>query len=514
MRNIRLSRPQILTAFLFVCFCIFAFCFPYSGDDLFWGSQHGLDLLANFFQGYNGRYLGNLLVLAITRSKLLDAFVMGACFTWACWICFKYTKEQHITSYFLAAVLFFLIPKSVGAQALLWSAGFANYVPSACISAAYLLLTKNITDTAPPSYHKYASLGTFLMGFLGALFMENITLFNICLAVAVIGYTWLKFRRVFSAHVGFLMGAILGAVTLFSNPCYFQVASDTDSYRHVTQTVYESIIYCVKNANQLLDYLIYENIVFCLIVTLLLVILVCHRIRNSVPSKGRTAAKIFLVIHILSTAVVSFFHQYPDALYRIPCDLGIYPFLVEVFLILIALVYIATIVAEIYLCIPKECQFHMLIPLYCVPVALAPLLLVDPIGPRNVFFAYLLMMLFTTELFGHVWANCISGIQIRKTVYAGICAVLLLQVLVYGAAFLSIRHWDTERSVFAKWQSDNGSSTIYLCDLPYHESMHKTSPDAEPWATYYKQFYGLREDVSLEFVSREELATMIHQKTP
>ena len=36
-------------------------------DDLTWGSSVGLDRLSNWFAGYNGRYVGNLIVIALTR---------------------------------------------------------------------------------------------------------------------------------------------------------------------------------------------------------------------------------------------------------------------------------------------------------------------------------------------------------------------------------------------------------------------------------------------------------------
>ena len=53
-------------------------CAPYFKDDWAWGSQVGLDRLQSHFTGYNGRYLGNLLVMVLTRSLPVKIILMTA----------------------------------------------------------------------------------------------------------------------------------------------------------------------------------------------------------------------------------------------------------------------------------------------------------------------------------------------------------------------------------------------------------------------------------------------------
>ena len=65
-----------------VCFlvcAVLAWFFPYSGDDWAWGSEIGADRLRSWFEMYNGRYVGNLFVLAMTRSNLAKALIMSVC---------------------------------------------------------------------------------------------------------------------------------------------------------------------------------------------------------------------------------------------------------------------------------------------------------------------------------------------------------------------------------------------------------------------------------------------------
>ena len=63
-----------------ICFGVVAvlcYLFPYTGDDWAWGSQIGIDRLNQWFENYNGRYVGNLIVLVMTRSNLLKAVIMS-----------------------------------------------------------------------------------------------------------------------------------------------------------------------------------------------------------------------------------------------------------------------------------------------------------------------------------------------------------------------------------------------------------------------------------------------------
>ena len=76
-KKIRDNKYYILLFLLFALLCYF---FPYSGDDWAWGTQIGIDRLNIWFDNYNGRYAGNLLILAITRSKLLRIIIESLAF--------------------------------------------------------------------------------------------------------------------------------------------------------------------------------------------------------------------------------------------------------------------------------------------------------------------------------------------------------------------------------------------------------------------------------------------------
>ena len=223
-------------------------------------------------------------------------------------------------------------------------------------------------------------------------------------------------------------------------------------------------------------------------------------------SRVALAARINLGVHIFFFLFIAFLHFFPDSLYTIPCTAGIFPFLVEFFFVVLALCYFLTIILAIWLCVPKTRQFRMLMPLFCVPVVIAPVLFVDPIGPRCAFAAYVLLMVFTLDFYAYVRANIATGLKIRNALSAGLSVAAILQVILISATFLSISKGDMLRTEYTRMQADQNSQTVYIFTLPHSEMMHNSTP--EDWngtTAYYKAYHGLDPETELQIVSLEEL---------
>ena len=131
-----------LTAIIFFALCSL---FPYSGDDWAWGSQIGIDRLNTWFDNYSGRYFGNLIVLALTRSKLLRNVVMAGTLTGIiALICEMTSKEKRSRVFFVMCSLLVFMPKGIFRQSIVWIAGFSNYVTSVLFSLIYIYYTRYI----------------------------------------------------------------------------------------------------------------------------------------------------------------------------------------------------------------------------------------------------------------------------------------------------------------------------------------------------------------------------------
>ena len=77
MKTLKENRIYIL---LFIVFAVLFSLFPLTGDDLGWATSDGMNLFKKGFDGYNGRYLGNLFALIFTRFDLLRVIVKSFSF--------------------------------------------------------------------------------------------------------------------------------------------------------------------------------------------------------------------------------------------------------------------------------------------------------------------------------------------------------------------------------------------------------------------------------------------------
>lgn len=489
---------------LFVLFFSIAFLFPYTGDDWTWGSDAGIAYFETFFAGYNGRYLGNLLVLALTRSKLLDAMVMAGSYVLVCFFCCRYSEEnvRGGGTLWLAAILFFIMPKEIWAQTIVWTSGFSNYVPSALITAVFLFSVRRITDTEFSNSKKisWKSAWMFVLGFSGALFVENVTVFHIGFALLVIIYTYLKFRKYDSGHIAFFCGAILGACVMLSNSAYHNIVMGDDYYRNTPQGIGESVKMIIEHAADILTYLIYNNLLFCGIVTVLLVAL--GEFRKLSDGEGKTTGWLFSRLHLGCFLLVLCKDSMGCLLERLIVLSRQRELLLEIG---IALLYVLSVLLVIWQCVEKERRVRMLLPLGCAVGSLMPLLVVNPIGPRCAFIGYFFMMVFVVDLAGYLRTKVMPD---EKWLSKLACLIALMQSLAVINVFYPVYCCETMRSDFIKRQAEEGRQTVFTCELPNSEYLWNSIPAGESLSKRYKQFHKLDENVQIEIIPCDELIAL------
>lgn len=159
-------------------------------------------------------------------------------------------------------------------------------------------------------------------------------------------------------------------------------------------------------------------------------------------------------------------------------------------------------------CLDSRHKLSVFFPLICVPFAAAPLLVVNPIGPRCFYGTYLLQMAFLTTLLG----SLLEGSRISQK---GLCAVFAVTAaglcLFYGSIYYPIHVCNEKRVRFVQMQAARGEKTILICNLPNADYLHCSSPENPPWDLRFKLFYGLDPDVSYSFVSAQELDSRIER---
>lgn len=483
---------------LLIFLIFFAIQVPYCHDEWAWGSQSGLETLSTFFQGYNGRYLGDLLSLAVTRSVWAKVLIL-AITTWGLVILMtglvKKIPENRGTPLQIALLSTLLIlgmPQPIFRQILGWVAAFVNFVPPVLLFLVYWQLVQNIFPEASPSYSRRLWIWMIPLGLCSQLFSEHNTIFHILFAAFVLIYTYFRRHRVYAVHLSYFFSCLAGAVIMFLNPAYTNALNHTDGYKNIELSA-GAIPNLLKSGYHIVHTLYSTGYLPVLIAfTLLLLLILSHRRSFHNKIRLRIAAGIGLVEFMLFFVVEKFFPQALTALSERSHLLKLLLVCVSLFL------FVACSLLTLWLCIPDTARRHRLMTLFlCAPALALPLIVANPIGARCFFAPYLLMAVFFLQLvfgaysFSHIFTKSFTAVS----------SVLVLALLLYlGTVFFQIgTAWRRQISQIRQGVSQ-GASTIQLEYLPHWRFIWLTVPPSDSWMIHYKAFYQIPSEVQVVFV--------------
>lgn len=124
-----ITKSIISYSIIILLFTVLTYLFPYTGDDWAWGSEIGIKRLINMFRDYNGRYMGNLFVLILTRSNILKTLTMTAILFGIVYFSSSIVNKK-LPLLYIALMFLLAIPSSILKQTVVWTSGFSNYVVS------------------------------------------------------------------------------------------------------------------------------------------------------------------------------------------------------------------------------------------------------------------------------------------------------------------------------------------------------------------------------------------------
>lgn len=496
------KKTVIFGVVAFFAFALLVYLFPYSGDDWAWGSKIGLDRLAVFFKQYNGRYAGNMLVMALTRSKLLNVIFTSASLVLVCFLPKLYSGSKKLSALLLAFALFLLTPKSVWVQSVVWTAGFTNYIPPIILTTVYLVSVRNIFSDEKPVYGKFLPVITALIGFVASLFMENITLYGVALSVCVILFAFIKYKKVFAPHVANLIGSIGGTVFMFSNSAYGAIANAEDGYRSTALS--EGLFGTIKSHIKTIgDIFFVNNIVMLTVISVLCVILTFAFLKNCEKRGLRILSCSALAVNIL--CLVIFYCKKLFGYWLIGINVPQAETLTDFFVFFIAVIYFLAICVTVAVCIEdKNRMWATAFVLLSVPVLVAPLLVVNPIGPRCFFPPYFVCIVLCVYLYNEVTEKPGNEKAFESSVGTAFAAVAAAALIFNVSVYAPIHKYDMKRNEYAIMQSELGYEKITVCKLPYNSYVWTGDPSHEPWIERYKLFYGVNPDAEIELVSYKE----------
>lgn len=478
------------------------YCIPYFKDDWAWGSQIGLDRLHSWFDGYNGRYLGNLLVLVLTRSKILKTIIMTAGVFALPLLVGRITDKRIFLLFPLCLIFLFTMPSDLFRQTVEWASGFSNYMPPVLITLSYIFIVKNVFEEEAPSYKPITTPGVFLLGVCGALFMEHITLYNILLGIVVLSYAKIKFKQYFAPHVSFTAGAVVGAVIMFTNSSYGLISSGADEMSYRSVAVGGTITRYFETIGANIE-IITNNLIECnAILNIFLAAMVCiltHRLYKT--EKVNKTKKIWLNIAAGICVAYAIYCSVLILCIKIGRTAIVRNSIAYGWRFAFTLLFSAALLLSICLAVKnKTAKLKMLFSLVSVYVFAAPLFIVTPLTARCFLPCYAMLMLLACRMFQLVYSATENKKKAARNTGITFAVCLVLLGIFYTTVFTQIDSFTKEREAFVAQQIEEGRTKVFFPKYPSYPGDYirgVTPMDGSIWEERLKTFYGIDEDIDL-----------------
>ena len=496
MKKNRLNnKSQIylsLMAIVLICMCYYIFYMtPFRLDDLTWGGRIGIERLKIFFRGYNGRYLGNIAVIILTRMPRFfrsALMLFGICLlVYFVWLFFD--KSKIIVSVFI--LCFFIMPLQIFSQTVTWISGFANYYISFLLSFIILYLDKEVLFMRG----QRSKLLFFILGFASQLFLETNTIYVCFLSFLCLMLYLFMNRKLSTQLLAQAFGSCLGAVIMFSNSSYNSALEhDGATYKSINldqnfglflkstfRTFYKKIMNPWFSRNTILN---------CLIV--LAIILFALLYEHSIKKKSVIITYGFMLagMYAYETTDLTRSFKYSNRI----------SFLVLTMTILYYFICVYTLVHD------WHDKILFLIILISNFVCTGPLLFVSPVNDRCYFHSYCLWVLFLLYwIYLILKSDRVRIYEAGLNYYVALTAFsFLIGFLLYSYAGLS-ESWRIQerREAIIEEYRTGKCDAIELPKLKnsnLYSYGFNISNENVYWLNNYKDYYNIPRDASLRFV--------------
>ncbi|GAA2900105.1 hypothetical protein ACWOCJ_03710 [Enterococcus pseudoavium] len=481
MKKKDIIKRIIVVAMLFTIF----FMVPYNHDEWAWGTDAGIRYLRNFFQGYNGRYFGDILSLLITRSNFFKAFFMTVV-TLGVYLSIKkfygVLKSNDENREFVLLCTFLLllmVPTVLFRQIYGWPAAFVNFVPPVIFVILYL---QSIYCYVIKKQTKEAYLISGILISLGTqFFSENVTIFMLVLSLSILVIEKMINKKNTRFVIGATVSALLGTIVMFVNPAYLNAANNTDGYKKIELSF--SFIWN-KISSQILPNMIL-NYKFLFIIFNLGLLLLCFKKNRNLNfwSKSSIVLTItYFIYGIFFYGQMKFSFQYENTIVN-----------------LFSIAYFISLLKIFSIVFSGRILLFNLIIFISIPFSAAPLIMAEPIGPRSFFLTYCLFILFT----GIIYFELLEGINISKNFYrlmkSGITVSIVSMLVFYLFIFGYMYKVQLQRENLIEESIKTNKTEIVLPILPNGNYTWKTSAEPGDWLVKFKKFYGIPADKNVIF---------------
>lgn len=525
-RQAKLHMGRVLFLLGWFAYCLWlAAQIPYTHDDWDWGISNGIEQLLT--ASINSRYVGNLIIVALTRSVLLKDLVMALTFTLIPVAALRFLhavlplaedgalpdEKCSLAALAAGSLYLLLMPTPVWQQTCGWVSGFANYIVLALGMLVFLRVAAlGFLREEAPREPLFSPPLLFLFGAAVQLLLENAALYTLLVTLCLFVFRILRWRRWHDAWLALLLGVAAGTAVMFSSPIYgtlIETGEAVDAVRDLLD--YEPgrpLPFLLGGVRRILLCYLPGLFAECGVLVFLVLLLLSAMY---LADKGLRRRGLFLAGNALFAA---YYLALPRlrALPFAESNAGI------ALLGVIGCVFFLWILLELL----PLLRGHRTLALLLAGLWLSAAVIIAPLGFTNVHgdrisdFAgvqsgriystpYLMLLLFCL-LLGWLLRARLSG-RGRKLFVGLLCAALAVLLLRWGVVYAAVGRCSRERLALIREAREGQTQSIVLPAYPYPEVLWLPDPDVKQlWReNYFRRFYGIPEDVTMSFASREEL---------
>ena len=469
---------------------IMIFKAPFRVDDLTWGARIGRERLQRHFAGYNGRYAGNLVVLTLTRLPAVIRTAVELAVIWGLIVSACNYFRRNTISTVVFALLFFAMPLTIFSQTVTWISGFSNYVVSAAIVMALISFDFDILNDREITDIKNMVL-MIILAFSGQLFVENVTLYLIALPVLMSGLFYFRKRRLSKVLLYQIAAAAAGALLMFSNSAYRSAFThDGGSYKSIDYVGFWKTLKAIA--------VTYRDLVSVKWFTINLPVNLIIASLLTIGCLSEKKKKTDFFWGVVGAAFLSvFLYDLVDGDNKTVFSPSFGSIVSMLFVIYIAVVIFCVIE-------DREIKGKLAVLLCSNIILMLPLNIVSPIADRCFLSTYMLWVLIAVELMQPFLEKClIKSKNMNGIVIPGIMIMVFLLCGIKGQSF----SWKIEKIRMAEIKAckENNAGELYLPIVP-HANLYCAGANTGGtyWKNNYKEYYGIDEDVELNFIEYDE----------
>lgn len=379
--------------------------------------------------------------------------------------------KQPLNKVILVVVSLMLIPTIVFAQTFGWVAGYVNYVVSAVVMLYFFyifkkMITERLTISTP------ILIGYMILAVISMLIVEHVSLYLLLMGFVSILLYFSRYRRIPIHILLIFISFVVGAVMMFSNKAYYNVAVGKDTYRTVgsDDDVFKTMlnIYYVDNI-----YLISLMFIVCLYTV--------------VKLKRLNLLNIILLLCLSLGPVYLFFNRAHLVIYS---NNSVYTIAYSVFLLFI-ISFSIFVIYNFY----KTDVFETLLLYLMSSIGLTlPFFVITPYGGRTTLASFVFLILIILKMLDFSLRH--TEIPFIKTLSTGIFLILLLSVVF---PIFENKKTELERDDMVA-HLGKGNTSIVLKPLPYPKFHHMVNPTESTYMTqFYKEYYGVSKKIKFKF---------------